>query len=122
MRQELSLCNPAKDAKIHRMLCRWLAPLIILISARGGSAQVVPFFGGGTTAFDPQIGVVNSGVVDDVQAVVSADRKYVTLNMRPTLSTLIELRNFTFQQPGQVNVIQGGFVGGIGNGSILART
>ena len=33
----------------------------------------------------------------DVQATVSADRKYVTLTLRPQLSTLLALREFTFQ-------------------------
>src|SRR6185437_11967419 len=34
----------------------------------------------------------------DAQATVSADRKYVTLNMRPQNSTLLALRAFNFQQ------------------------
>ena len=53
--------------------------------------------------------VVQSGVIQDVQAVVSADRKYVTLNMRPTSTNLIALRNFTFQNGSGL-----GFVGSSG--------
>src|SRR5260370_15279250 len=70
----------------------------------------VPFFTPGATAFTPQIDVVNSGVLHDVQAVVSADRKYVTLNMRPQSAELLALREFSFQ-----NQIAGfsGFVGGV---------
>ena len=67
----------------------------------------VPFFGG-PSAFSPEISVVNSGVLNDVQATVSADRKYVTLTMRPQNSQLLALREFSFNTPQAV-----GFVGGV---------
>src|SRR5690242_9673152 len=67
----------------------------------------VPFFGG-ASAFSPEISVVNSGVLHDVQATVSADRKYVTLTMRPQNSQLLALREFSFNTPQAV-----GFVGGV---------
>jgi len=77
---------------------------------------------GTPTAFTPEIGVVQSGTVDDVQATVSADRKYVTLTMRPQLSTLLALRSFTFQQGNMA----GGFVGmpetDAGNSSTASRS
>ena len=64
-------------------------------------AQVVPpFFSGGATSFEPEIGIVQSGVVQDVQAVVSPDRKYVTLNMQVQNTNLLALRDFTFQSSG----------------------
>jgi type II secretory pathway component GspD/PulD (secretin) len=44
--------------------------------------------GTGIAAFDPEISVVNSGVVLDVEGTVSADRRYVTLTARPSLATL----------------------------------
>ena len=53
--------------------------------------------GTGVSAFTPQISIVESGVVLDVSATVSADRKYVTLTLRPQLSTLIDLASFNFQ-------------------------
>lgn len=62
------------------------------------AARAQPFFNGGASAFDPQIDVVNSGVLLDAQATVSADRKYVTLTMRPQNATLLALRDFTFQR------------------------
>ena len=74
------------------------------------SAQV-PFFTPGVSSFTPQIDVVNSGILHDVQAVVSPDRKYVTLNMRPQSSELIVLREFSFQNP-QLAAFSG-FVGGL---------
>src|SRR5688572_14752811 len=74
-------------------------------------AQRVPFFGGGNTAFDPEISVVNSGDLLDAQVAVSPDLKYVTINARPSSSRLLALREFTFQ--GQVGAgPQLGFVGG----------
>ena len=81
----------------------------ILLLAQSAHAQVRPFFGG-ATAFTPEIGIVNTGVISDVQATVSADRKYVTLNMRPQNSTLLALRQFTFQNGAPM-----GNVGGVGN-------
>ncbi len=71
------------------------------------SAQVPPFYAPGGTSFTPEIGVVSSGVVNDVQAVVSPDEKYVTLTMRPANSALLSIQDFTFQNGGSVL----GFVG-----------
>lgn len=86
------------------------------------SAQTPPFFAAGGTSFTPEIGVVNSGVINDVQAVVSADQKYVTLTMRPANSALLSLQNFTFQNGGSLL----GFVGSNGgnagaNGNQIVR-
>ena len=63
------------------------------------------FLGGNNTAFQPQISIVESGAKLDVQATVSADRKYVTMTLRPQVAQLLALRDFVFQGPG-------GFVGG----------
>ena len=73
-----------------------VAAAALLYSSSPARAQA--FLGGTPTAFTPQIGVVATGSVSDVQATVSADRKYVTLTMRPQLTTLLDLRSFTFQQ------------------------
>jgi hypothetical protein len=82
--------------------------LFVLGFSQNARAQA-PFFFGCGTAFTPEISVVNSGVILDAQATVSADRKYVTLTARPQSSALLALRNFTFQN-GQ-NGVQQGFVG-----------
>jgi len=75
------------------------------------SAQV----GTGVAAFSPQISVVDSGVLLDVTATVSADRKYVTLTLRPQLATLLDLKSFNFQSPTSGTGIGGlGGLGGIG--------
>jgi hypothetical protein len=76
----------------------------------------VPFFNQGAALFDPEISVVNSGVLNDVQATVSADRKYVTLNMRASNSELVALREFTFQSGNQA-ALPTGFPGLPGPGA-----
>jgi hypothetical protein len=64
----------------------------------------------GAALFEPEIGVVNSGALLDAQATVSADRKYVTMTMRPSVSQLLALHTFQFQGFGNM---PGGTVGGV---------
>jgi general secretion pathway protein D len=56
--------------------------------------------GTGVGIFDPEISTVQSGVLLDVSATVSADRKYVTMTLRPQLAQLLQLAEFTFQVGG----------------------
>jgi general secretion pathway protein D len=53
-----------------------------------------PIVATGVAAFDPQIGIASSGVALLVSATVSADRKYVTLSLRPQRSRLIGFTEF----------------------------
>jgi hypothetical protein len=82
----------------------FLSLATFLLAAPAG-AQVVPFFFGGATAFEPQISVVNSGAILDAQAVVSHDMKYVTLNMRPQNTSVLALQAFTFQNGQPLGVV-----------------
>jgi type II secretory pathway component GspD/PulD (secretin)/tetratricopeptide (TPR) repeat protein len=68
---------------------------VVVSTVRAYVSDLQPTVAQNAVAFDPEISTVNSGVSLDVQATVSSDRKYVTLTMRPRLSTLIGL--FTFQ-------------------------
>ncbi len=61
-----------------------------------------------TNSFDVTVSSVNSGVVLDVEGTVSADRRYVTMTMRPSLATL--------QQPIRTFFIEGASDGGGGDG------
>ena len=89
------------------------AACVLMFLSVPASAQVPPFFNGGGGIFDPEVSTVESGVVFDAQAVVSFDRKYVTLNTRLQNAQLLALREFAFQTgPGG----QGGQVGGNGAG------
>ncbi len=45
--------------------------------------------------YDPEIGYIQTGIVFDVRPVVSADRKYITLELKPTVSELTGMRQVT---------------------------
>ena len=83
----------------------------------------VPFVGAGAAIFDPEISVVQSGVILDAQAVVSADRKYVTMTTRFQQSTLLNLQEFAFQTGGAPGgqVGGGGQVGAAGAANVNGR-
>ena len=98
------------DGKTMRIA---IATLLLLASA---AVAQVPIVGGGVTAFDPEISVVNSGAVLDAQAVVSHDRRYVNINMRPSNSNVIAVRDFPVQGVAAATGF-GGFAGGAEAGS-----
>ena len=68
---------------------------VLVATQRAYVSDLNPIVGSGAVGFDPVISVVQTGVLLDVQATVSSDRKYVTLTLRPTLSRLISLTTFT---------------------------
>jgi Flp pilus assembly secretin CpaC/tetratricopeptide (TPR) repeat protein len=70
-------------------------------------SDLTPVVGQNAVAFDPEVGIVQSGVSLDVQATVSSDRKYVTLTLRNTLSQLRALVSFPVS-----STTQGGGDGG----------
>jgi type II secretory pathway component GspD/PulD (secretin)/tetratricopeptide (TPR) repeat protein len=63
----------------------------------GGGFQVIP---------DPIIDVISDGIILDVKPIVSADRKFITLEMRATVALL-------FPPPPQITQIIHGAVGGV---------
>ncbi len=48
-----------------------------------------------TTGFDITLSYLTTGAVLDVEGTISADRRYVTMTMRPSLATLTDLVNFS---------------------------
>jgi MSHA biogenesis protein MshL len=60
-------------------------------------ADYSPALAAGAGALDPIIGLLQTGVVLDVRPVVSNDRRYVTLELRPTLAELQTLRQVRLQ-------------------------
>jgi type II secretory pathway component GspD/PulD (secretin) len=44
---------------------------------------------------DPQINVLNEGVVLDVRPTIHHDRKYLTLEIQPTVAKVVALRDFS---------------------------
>src|SRR5215210_5981667 len=105
--------------RTHLALAVATTILTLSLTAPRAGAQAPPFFGGGGGIFDPEISVVESGIVADVQATVSADRKYVTLTSRFQQADLLALREFAFQVGGggQVGGAQGAGVGAAGAGA-----
>ena len=91
-----------------------LAAAFVMALTRSACAQA--FFGGGVVAFNPEISTVSSGTVIDAQAVVSYDRKYVTLNMQAQQSSLLSLRTFQVAAAAQNVGPAMGFVGGVNPG------
>lgn len=44
---------------------------------------------------EPKINILQSGVVLDVKPIVAADRKYITLELQPTVARVVALQDFT---------------------------
>ena len=84
-----------------------IAAAAILFTSVSAKAQF-----GGAAIFEPEIDIVNSGQILDVQATVSHDRKYVTMTMRPQSSQLLSIQTFTFQTAAGVP-LPAGVVGGV---------
>ena len=77
-------------------------------AVRAGDAPGVPFYYASATVVEPQISMLVVGVNDSVgQAVVSRDKKYVTMSVDPSLLGSVGIRNFTYQKSGL------GFVGSV---------
>jgi general secretion pathway protein D len=68
-------------------------------------SALIPITGDAAGAFQPIPGVVNEGVVLDVEGVISADRRYVTMTVLVSLSEIVNIREVEVQ----------GAVGGVGD-------
>ncbi|MFN0245141.1 MAG: hypothetical protein ACKVWV_19835 [Planctomycetota bacterium] len=55
---------------------------------------------------DPQINVLNEGVVLDVRPTIHHDRKYLTLEIQPTVAKLVALRNFSSTLGGNTSPVE----------------
>ncbi|MEK7467439.1 MAG: hypothetical protein AAB074_08500 [Planctomycetota bacterium] len=56
-------------------------------------------------AYDPVMGIVQDGLVLDVRPIISNDRKYITLEMRPTVARLRVLRLFDITPDATADII-----------------
>jgi type II secretory pathway component GspD/PulD (secretin)/tetratricopeptide (TPR) repeat protein len=70
---------------------------VLVATQQAYVSDLTPVVAEGVGLFDPTIDVIESGVLLDVQATVSSDRKYVTLTLRPQLATLLALVPFAIQ-------------------------
>ena len=93
---------------------------VLVAIQRAYVSNLTPVVTTGASSFAPTVSIVQSGVVLDVQATVSADRKYVTMTLRPQLATLLDLASFTFQVGTNGGGFLGGGVGGV-NGALNRR-
>ncbi len=76
---------------------------IVMLTLAGGIARAAvapPFYSAVGTALTPEVGVVNTGILQDAKGIVSADHKYVTITMGGTSAGLLALQEFSFQQGG----------------------
>lgn len=74
-------------------------------------SQLNPVVATGAVAQAPQIGTIDSGAVLDVNATVTADKRYVTMTLRPGVTRLLDLQTIPFSG--------GGAGGGFGGGTAL---
>ena len=86
---------------------------VLVANQRAYVSNLDAVVGNNSQSFQPEIDVVNSGVVLDVQATVSADRKYVTMTLRPQLAQLLNLFTFNFQSASAVAAPPVGTIGGV---------
>ena len=71
---------------------------VLVATQKAYVSNLTAAVGTGVSSFTPTVSVVETGVLLDVSATVSADRKYVTLTLRPELSNLLDIQSFTFQE------------------------
>ncbi|GIK16123.1 MAG: general secretion pathway protein GspD [Planctomycetota bacterium] len=69
---------------------------VAVVTSHAFVSQLQPVVAGGAAAQAPQTQTVNEGAVLDVQATVSADRRYVTMTLRPGVGRLNALETFQF--------------------------
>ncbi len=55
---------------------------------------------------DPQVNVLNEGVVLDVRPTIHHDRKYLTLEIQPTVAKIVALRNFSSTLGGNTSPVE----------------
>jgi type II secretory pathway component GspD/PulD (secretin) len=78
-------------------------------------SQLIPVVATGAVAQAPQIQQINSGAVLDVTATVTADKRYVTMTLRPGLTRLLDVQTFPFGG----GAAGGGFGGGAGAAAFI---
>lgn len=55
---------------------------------------------------DPQVNVLTEGVVLDVRPIIQHDRKYLTLEIQPTVAKVVNLRNFASTLGGNTSPVE----------------
>ena len=81
---------------------------VAVVTSHAFISTLIPVVAGGAAAQAPVTNTVNEGAVLEVQATVSANRRYVTMTLRPGVGRLLALERFQFA---------GGGFGGAGFGA-----
>ena len=106
---DVSVTVLLKATQANRRATSLSAPRITFFNGQRGYVLIAtqlsyisdldPAVGTDAALFDPEISVVSSGVVLDVEGTVSADRRYVTLTARPSLARVVRLRSIAVIGP-----------------------
>ncbi|HEY3242717.1 MAG TPA: hypothetical protein VGM03_05125 [Phycisphaerae bacterium] len=83
---------------------------VAVVNQQSFVSTLMPVVAAGAAAQMPQIGNISTGAVLDVQAIVSADRRYVCMTLRPGVGRLIDLQTFLFSTGPVTGVGASGFV------------
>src|SRR5262249_13928778 len=75
-------------------------------TSRAFVASLTLMQNGATKSLQPEIRNVDSGIILDIQATSSADRKYVTLTLRPQMANLLSLESKQVERDGVVGTVQ----------------
>lgn len=114
---DVSVTVLLKATQANRRATSLSAPRITFFNGQRGYVLIAtqlsyisdldPAVGTDAALFDPEVSVVSSGVVLDVEGTVSADRRYVTLTARPSLARVVRLRQIAVISQGGVNADNG---------------
>ena len=83
---------------------------VAILQEQAYVSDLTPVVADNVASFDPTIDRVFTGAVLDVQATVSADRKYVTMTVRPGTASVVAIQNFQFQLTPAFGTTVGGVV------------
>ncbi|MFQ5490100.1 MAG: hypothetical protein ACE5GE_05195 [Phycisphaerae bacterium] len=83
---------------------------VAVVNQQSFVSQLQPVVASGAAAQAPQTGIINTGAVLDVRATVSADRRYVTMTLRPGVGRLLDIQTFLFTTGPNVGAGASGFI------------
>jgi hypothetical protein len=88
--QDLQLIND-QELSVHNTQRAYVAVINQMAYIQDFDVQVAQF----QAVADPQVNVLNEGVVLDVRPTIHHDRKYLTLEIQPTVAKVVALRNYS---------------------------
>lgn len=83
---------------------------VAVVNQQAFVSRLQPQVASGAAAQEPEVSQLTTGAVLDVRATVSADRRYVTMTLRPGVGRLLGLQTFLFTTGPTVGVGASGFL------------